>query len=490
MPECPTDGRILKFWDCLINNYISEYSTFTPEFMDMQFIIQRVCGLRRILSWLYVVRNRVQTDIRVKINCVDEIPKISKDANITQRQMHNQKQIGQTVDAISTPFVGVLVDKFGQKKTWMLLGTAMEAVSFPLIYNVWNQSAAVTAMIYIGSILIFQLGWALVQISHLSLIPELSGLSWERGKLTSIRYAFTVSTNILMFIIAWFVFRGVRKNGAGSLIGPNDAGKFQILALISAAVGMFSTLVFHALLKRPRRNTVTATCNRKLTYLQNQAASFDKIRKFCKSVHLYQVAVVFTACKLLINIALVYIPLFINESAIGESGTIASVPLMVYVSSLVTSVTVEYIKPYFKSGKMLFALGSIVSISGSLLVFFNPDNELTYHYLYLAAVCFGSGSAITSVLSLSVTANLIGNDTDCGAFIYSSVTFSDKLINGLAIIGIEFMKCTNLELCSHYYRDVLSFSSGSLALIGLLVFLTIPDILIKMSNNLSSHVDF
>lgn len=30
--------------------------------------------------------------------------------------------IGQTVDAISTPFVGVIVDKFGKKKNWMLLG--------------------------------------------------------------------------------------------------------------------------------------------------------------------------------------------------------------------------------------------------------------------------------------------------------------------------------------------------------------------------------
>lgn len=92
------------------------------------------------------------------------------------------------------------------------------------------------------------------------------------------------------------------------------------------------------------------------------------------------------------------------------------------------------------------------------------------------------------MLSLSVTANLIGNDTDCGASIYSSVTFSDKLINGLVIIGIEFMKCTDLEKCSHYYRDVLAFSSGSLALIGLLVFLTIPKILIKATKSSSSHI--
>lgn len=32
-----------------------------------------------------------------------------------------------------------------------------------------------------------------------------------------------------MFIIAWLVFRGVRNNGnVGSLIGPNDSGKFQV----------------------------------------------------------------------------------------------------------------------------------------------------------------------------------------------------------------------------------------------------------------------
>ncbi|XP_003243797.2 major facilitator superfamily domain-containing protein 12 [Acyrthosiphon pisum] len=390
---------------------------------------------------------------------------------------------GQTVDAIATPFVGLMVDKFGKKKNWVLLGTVMEAISFPLIYYVWNLSIVVAILIYICSILIFQMAWALVQISHLSLIPELTDLSLERGKLTSIRYVFTVSTNILMFIIAWLVFRGVRNNGnMGSLIGPNDSEKFQMLALIATTIGVFSAFIFHGLLKSPR------ITNTKLMYRQNRQINFDKILTFCKNVQLYQVAVVFTTCKLLINIALIYIPLFINESAIDESGTIASIPLVAYVSSLITSISVEYVKPCFKSDKVIFTIGSIISIFGSLLVFFNPNNELTYHYLCLAAVCFGSGSAITSVLSLSVTANLIGNDTDCGAFIYSSVTFSDKLINGLVIIGIEFMKCTDLEKCSHYYRDVLAFSSGSLALIGLLMFLTIPKILVKATKRSSSRI--
>lgn len=87
-------------------------------------------------------------------------------------------------------------------------------------------------------------------------------------------------------------------------------------------------------------------------YRQNRPINFDKILTFCKNVNLYQVAIVFTTCKLLINIALVYIPLFINESAIDESGTIASIPLVAYVSSLVTSLGVEYVKPCFKSDKV------------------------------------------------------------------------------------------------------------------------------------------
>lgn len=111
-------------------------------------------------------------------------------------------------------------------------------------------------------------------------------------------------------------------------------------------IGVFSTMVFHSALKNPQNDY------EKLSYSQSQKLNFDKIFKFCKSVQLYQVAIVFTTCKLLINIALIYIPLFINESAIDESGTIASIPLVAYVSSLITSLAVEYIKPCLKSDKV------------------------------------------------------------------------------------------------------------------------------------------
>jgi hypothetical protein len=56
----------------------------------------------------------------------------------------------------------------------------------------------------------------------------------------------------------------------------------------------------------------------------------------------------------------------------------------------------------------------------------------------LNLVCFtGAGSSITMVTSLCITANLIGPNTENGAFLYSAVTFADKVFNGIAVMIIE-----------------------------------------------------
>lgn len=41
------------------------------------------------------------------------------------------------------------------------------------------------------------------------------------------------------------------------------------------------------------------------------------------------------------------------------------------------------------------------------------------------------------VTSLCITADLIGSHTENGAFIYSAVTFADKVLNGIAVMTIE-----------------------------------------------------
>ena len=44
---------------------------------------------------------------------------------------------------------------------------------------------------YIPFIVIFQIGWASTQVSHLSIIPNLTYKENERTKLNSYRYGFT-----------------------------------------------------------------------------------------------------------------------------------------------------------------------------------------------------------------------------------------------------------------------------------------------------------
>ena len=50
---------------------------------------------------------------------------------------------------------------------------------------------------YAAFVIIFQFGWAAVQISHLAAIPDIAASQNERTGLTAIRYSLTVTSNIM-----------------------------------------------------------------------------------------------------------------------------------------------------------------------------------------------------------------------------------------------------------------------------------------------------
>ena len=113
--------------------------------------------------------------------------------------------IAQVVGAISTPFVGLWSDQctcnYGRRKIFILIGTI--AVAAPFLF-MWHECLGCHdtpepyQVLYFSSFaVVFQFGWAAVQISQLSLIPELTinntskkvelislrlvGLSWVFG---------------------------------------------------------------------------------------------------------------------------------------------------------------------------------------------------------------------------------------------------------------------------------------------------------------------
>ena len=135
--------------------------------------------------------------------------------------------IGQVADAAATPVIGFLCDRtrsrYGRRKTWHLAGTVMVAVSFFFFWhnclfctrpshnmNATNQTSSWEeadndgdsddggtpiywkVLYFAVPIVIFQFGWASVQLSHLSLIPELTDHENERVGLNAIRYMFVM----------------------------------------------------------------------------------------------------------------------------------------------------------------------------------------------------------------------------------------------------------------------------------------------------------
>ena len=97
--------------------------------------------------------------------------------------------IGQIADGIGTILVGYLITrskhfwfnrKYGNKKSWHLLGTVLSLVTFPLMFRkcvlsehlIISETILVIYYAFVNTICWF--GWAATQISHLSMITATS----------------------------------------------------------------------------------------------------------------------------------------------------------------------------------------------------------------------------------------------------------------------------------------------------------------------------
>lgn len=79
---------------------------------------------------------------------------------------------------------------------------------------------------FIAIILLFQLGWAIVQITHLAMIPELSETRKDRDDLTAIRYSVSVCSNVVVYVVTWVILK--ERTQGESNIGPGDAYRFRV----------------------------------------------------------------------------------------------------------------------------------------------------------------------------------------------------------------------------------------------------------------------
>lgn len=172
-------------------------------------------------------------------------------------------------------------------------------------------------------------------------------------------------------------------------------------------------------------------------------------KNFLKSPKIYQNSLLYVFSRIFTTTSLVYIPLWLNDRLIQLSKEphlsvdtdtsvehIATVPMVSFLASFVSSLFID--KTHRVLGhKSLYLLGSLTCIIGCLLVETSISVKLSNVRLYSIAILFGAGSSVTMISSLCLIANMIGKHADQSGFVYSAVTFADKLITGVAVLAIE-----------------------------------------------------
>ncbi|CAG9796718.1 unnamed protein product [Diatraea saccharalis] len=384
--------------------------------------------------------------------------------------------IGQVVDAISTPFVGFHSDhtdnsisaRYGKRKLWHLFGTACVLGSFPFIFtecigcsmtHKWAQM-----FYYAAFILIFQIGWASVQISHLSLIPELSEDDHTRSHLTAVRFGFTVFSNLFVYIMTWIVLR-ITGECDKQQIGPEDAWKFRHIVYVVMSVGLLATIFFHFSVKEKysyRRQDVLIDDG------YNDDTNHHNV--FLRKPLLYQIAGVYMSTRLVVNVSQVLIPLYLHRTLGLAARSLAVVPLTVYLGSLAAAGVLRVVPRSF-TRKLNYLVGSGCALAGFLWIYMESDDIYKVYFIYIVAVLIGFGGAVMLVTSLALTADLIGSTTGVSAFVYGIMSFTDKLSCGIAISVIQ--KYAD-EADSDYYKDVLSWVCGGATLVGLALTVFLP----------------
>ncbi|KAL0124443.1 hypothetical protein PUN28_006346 [Cardiocondyla obscurior] len=383
--------------------------------------------------------------------------------------------IGQVADALVTPFVGYQSDRtddfwlcrYGRRKTWHLLGTICVLLGFPFIFSqcIGCEGAHQYAQLvyYAAFVVIFQFGWAAVQISHLALVPELTPVEHERTELIAIRFTFTVFSNVLVYCIMWGVLH-VTSDQYDAQIGPNDIHKFQKVVLIGIVTGLVTSVIFHVVVKE----TPTGNTNGSFLHRNTRTALV-----LLKDTRMYQVAFVYMLSRLFINLCQIYMPLYLHESLNMPATSLAYIPLAMYLSSFLTSLVIERLNTKW-GRKIAYSVGALFAVSGCTWIQFGNGDIYIKYQIYAVAVLLGSAGAIMLVTSLGVTADLIGKNTESGAFAYGIMSFTDKLSNGLVVMLIQYLvKHFPSGYTNYYYRNILTYVCGISAVLALFMILYI-----------------
>ncbi|GJQ66991.1 hypothetical protein Trydic_g21921 [Trypoxylus dichotomus] len=379
--------------------------------------------------------------------------------------------IGQVADSLATPASGWAIDRIGHPKAWHLAGSICVTIGFSSIFSINPSQSHWWYIIAFGSLVIFfQIGWAIVQISHLSVIPTLAKDYTYSSDLTAIRYTATVLSNIAVYFLTWLI---LGYNEAPTNIGPEDSTKFKELVLSTTIIGIFASVVFYIGVQFDKEDPNGIPSKSSVENKFPQETNNISGKHFLKSFSIYLVSLMYMSSRLYTVLNLIYIPLFLEERSNNDQkqievvrSSIATIPLTSFCASFIASIFLNY-KSKFVNDKMVYFVGSILCLAGSIWIAFGIPLG-SYNLMYAIVCLTGMGSSATMVSSLCLTAHFVKINGCQSASVYSIVTFTDKLISGVVVLLIQYLQCNPKELCPNYYEHVLAYACSTAAFLGMI----------------------
>ncbi|CAF1084833.1 unnamed protein product [Adineta steineri] len=387
--------------------------------------------------------------------------------------------IGQVADALSTTFVGFASDRTkyglcGKRKSWHLLGVICVLCSFPFCFQLQYPSLSIiftssSFLYYTIFIILFQFGWACSQIGHLAMLNELTPKDGERVALNAYRHAWSIVANIFVYAVTWLL---LDNNQIKDNIQMN-ANVFQTLTTVIIITGFFTSLIFHL----GSKEVTFAT-----KYYKPLSSPTRTWRDFLCDSQFYFISIIWMLTRVISNVSQVYLPLYIMDTTDAsqvDRTLIATGPLCVYVSGFITSFPMRTINQYL--GRKITMIVGLVTILLSSFLFwyifslkeiFGISMQIT---ILCGAILLGIGITTAQITSSAFTSDLIGQNTENSAFVYGTMSFLDKLANGLIIALIQqYNPCsTCTSCCSLFYRRILSFIPGIISICTLIVLASI-----------------
>ena len=326
--------------------------------------------------------------------------------------------IGNIVDAVAVTITGFLVDmdinlkiisRYGQLKSWHLLGTLCLLVGFTLMFlpPPGIEMKEKVTVYYTFVFVLLNIGYAIVAISHNSIILKLAKSKSNQVLLASIKTSGTAIARIVIYVSAYLSF------GADEESLKSDA--FTTFALTTSVVGAVSSVLFHLFVREKTQSQIyeasdgSKICETEVKDMPTSNRDFDSNMTkidWLKNSKFYVVIILYAVSPTI----LAYLVFYVQDTLMLKKSYTATVPLVMVMTGLVLSKPIKQLIDLNGLEKS-FILFSLLGGVTCLWIWFGckVDESKSYEIFGISA-CLGISSYSMMVVSLSLVVALIGKN--------------------------------------------------------------------------------